>query len=398
MRSDIFTVIDDIDIFITPHGGERVEVSRMIFDVEINESIFEAFLTARVTIVDTLDLVKNLPIIGNEAVEIDIHTTDADKSISLDFVLYKIERDRSNMRGDVKRRVLDLHLCSAEAVANGKTSVSRKFTGPAESVVADVVANDLSSGKDLSTDVSSGIVTVYSNYWKPTKIIDFVCRTAKTATYSDYLFYETMDGFSFKALSGLLAGAYVHDLSFSTDSESFIGNKNIRIYKFDTHFDIVRLLRSGAFGTTFYKPHDTGYSYSKTESTMQENLELFTTNGSSRMFDDDLGSALNRVDVNLYEPDISKVRLASIKALESYNLAVRVNGDFGRKCGDNLNVHFPNLDNESTIHELFQGNWLIVGIRHMISQNNVYSQNMLLVKNAFFNHRDLSSISAMINA
>lgn len=398
MKSDIFTVIDDIDIFVTNSGGRQIEVSRLILDIEINESMFDGFVTGKMLLADTLDILKNFAIVGNETIDISIHTTDADSSTTLEFALYKIERDKTNYKGDVKRKMLELYFCSREAVANGRTSVSKRFSASPEAVVQTVLTDHLSSSKDLSADPTTGDVTVHSNFWKPTKIIDFVSRHATTGTYSDFVFFETLSGFSFRAVSGLLAQSPVHDLSFDTDTESFIGNANIKVYKFDRYFDVVRSLREGLFGSTFYKPHDTSYAYSKSESTLAQNWENITTNGSSRMFDDALGSSLNMVDTNFYEPDVSKVRLASLKLLRNYNLVVKVNGDFGRKPGDNLNVSFPNLDNESTIHEYFQGNWIILGIKHSISQRNQYTQNIFLGKNAFFNHRDLPGISAMVNA
>lgn len=397
MKNDIFTVIDSIDIYLTNINGKKIEISRLLMSLEFYENLFNTFLTGKLVIIDTLDLLKNFIIIGNETLNIDLHTTDIDKSITLDFKIYKINPEKTNHRGDVKRKLIELYFCSNDAIINQKISISKKFSGKSENTIQTLLTTYLSSEKTLSSDATSSDVTVYSNFWKPTKIIDFLCKISKNSDYSDYIFYETFNGFNFKTVSNLISQNAIHNIKFKTDTDSFIGNTNIKIHKFENYFDIINLLNSGLFGTTFYKPHDTNYSYQKNTKTLSENYDTIYTNGSSKHFNDNLSDDSNSVSVNLYDPEISEVRLASLKLLQNYNLTIQLNGDFGRTIGQNLNIEFPNLDNETTLNEFFNGNWFIVGIRHIISQRNTFTQNILLCKNAFFNHKDLESITTLVN-
>jgi hypothetical protein len=355
------------------------------------------FLHGKLTITDTLDLIQNFIIIGNEELTITFHTTDSDSSISLYFRIYKIERDKTNQRGDVKQKMLELYFCSAENITSNLTTISKKFEDNPETIVQTLLTTYLSSSKTLTSDSTSSPITVYSNFWKFPRVVDFIARNSKSSSYSDYIFYENFDGFNFVSISSLLAQDPMHDIEFRTNTESFIGNKNIKIYKFDEYFDINEMSRVNLFGTTFYKPDEINYAYTKTEQTLSDNYEVITTNGLSKQFNDNLSTASNIVSTNFYDPDVSKVRLASLKLLQNYNFVVQLNGDFGRKCGNNLNMNFPNLDNESNINEAFNGNWMILAVKHMISQKNIYTQNLSLCKNAFFRNNDLPTINSLLN-
>ena len=54
MKSDIFTVIDDIDIFLTNSSGKEIEVSRMMLGIEITEGLFDFFLSGKLILADVI--------------------------------------------------------------------------------------------------------------------------------------------------------------------------------------------------------------------------------------------------------------------------------------------------------------------------------------------------------
>lgn len=397
MKRDIFTLIDDIDIFITNVNGRQIELSKLLVNVDIYENIFDPFLNGKIVLVDTLDIMKNFIIIGNESLDITIHTTDADRAINLSFRVYKINRDPNNFRGDVKRKVIELYFCSEETITGNKNSISKKFNGSPEAIVQTLLTDYLSSSKTLTSDSTSAEITIFSNYWKFMKIIDFASKLSQNSQFSDYIFYEDFDGFNFRSISNLINQESVNNLSFSTDTLSFIGNNNIKIFKFENYFNIFEALKSGMFGTTFFQPDDTNYAFTKYTKTLSDVYNDITTNGATKHFDDDLSSNTNLVATNFYEPSVSQKRLSALKLLQYYNLTIQLNGDFGRKCGQNVNLDFPNLDNENVINEFYNGRWFISGIRHMINQKNIYTQNVSLCKNAFFNDARLNPISTFIN-
>lgn len=395
---DIFSVIDDIDIFLTNINGEEIELSRLVLNIEFFESIFSHFLSGKILIADTLDILQNFIIIGNEELAFNIHTSESDSSLLLTFRIYKINHDVKVSKGDDKKKLYELYFCSKEAIDDKLKSVSKKLSGSPESIVQDMILNELSSDKLLFYDTSSNSLDIYSNNWKPSKVFDFTSKLAKTSSYSDFIFYETLQGFSFKTISGLLNESSVDDIIFNTNTDSFIGNNNIRMYKFDRYFDVMTNAKNALFGRTFYTPSDTDYSYTKTEVSLDENYDNIVSAGARKHFNSDLSSYGNMVSTNFYDPEVSKIRLASLDLLTNYRASIRLNGDFGRIPGDILSLSFPNIDNEKSMHKNFNGNWIILEIRHMINQPNIYTQNILVAKNAFFNNTDLPQITTKVNA
>lgn len=396
MKSEIFSVIDDISVNMTNIKGKTIDISRMMVSFEIYENIFDFFLTGKIIIVDTLDLPQHFPIIGNENVEVSLTTTDSNKTKIFNFKIYKYEKDIKNIRGVEKKRILVLYLCSDEYLKNNINLISKKFSGTPDSVIDDVL-NELGTSKQCDSESGISNIEIFSNFWTAQKIIDFVCKISESSLYKDYVFFETLDGFVFKTLSNLMNQPSIADFVYSTDIESIINSNNIKTFKMNSYFDLNMNSKNGLFGNTFYKPHDTEYSFQKIEESLTDNVENLVTHGKSLPYDVNMASENNLVGVNWYNPEISSVRLASIKLLQNYNLVVRMNGDFSRKTGDVINLEYPNFDNENNINTSFDGKWFIAGIKHSILQTNEYEQNVLLVKNAFFKNNDLEDITLLNN-
>lgn len=396
MRSEIFTVIDDISINLTSVTGKTIDITRLMLQIDIYESVFEHFVSGKIIIADTLDLPQHFPIIGYENLELSLTTSDTNKTIILNFKIYKLDRDTQNIRGDIKRRVLVLYFCSEENIQNNIVKISKKYDDNAEDIITDILTQ-INSTKNFTSQNTSDSIEIFSNYWNPSRIIDFACRKSTNGTYSDYVFYENFDGFTFAPLSYLMNQSAVHEVVYDTRSESFIGNKNIKIFRFDKYFDINMNSKTGLFGITYYKPGITEYSYEKNQSTLEENIENIVTHGLSLPFNEDLITNENIIDVNYYDLDISKIRTTAIKLFQNYGIVVKMNGDFSRKPGLVLDLDFPNYDNENNLNSSFDGKWFILGIKHIISQTNLYEQNIMLGKNAFFNNSNLPSISSLNN-
>ena len=396
MRNEIFTVIDDISINLTNLNGKTIDISRLLLQIEIYESVFEPFMSGKLVIADTLDIQQNFPIIGYENLEISLSTTDINRTIVLNQKIYKIARDTQNIKGDIKRRILIIYFCSEEKILSNLNSISKKYNDKAENIIQDAL-DIIGSEKTFDYISTTDNLEIFSNFWSPQKLIEFVCKLSTNGTYSDYLFFENFDGFSFKPISHLLNQEHVHDVVYDTRSESFIGNKNMKIFRFENYFDINMNSGDGLFGMTLYKPGLTEYSYEKNASDLHENVEDIVTNGLSLPFNDNVITSENFIGLNYYDPDISKIRMTSLKLLKNYNIVAKMNGDFIRKCGQILNLDFPNYDNENNINTSFDGKWFIMGIKHIIGQDNNFEQNLFLGKNSFFNNSALHRITNLVN-
>ena len=394
MSNEITSSINSISINITSIDGKKIDVSKLMLNIEIYEGLFEFFLTGKLIIADTIDLIQHFPLIGNEEMEISIDFNNGSFK-KYDFRIYKLTKDVVDNRGDVKRKILVFYFCSKEAIKDSTITFSKKYSGKPEAIISNVLSG-IGSTKKLDYERCSNSLEIYSNYWKPSKIIDFVTRQSRS-NYLDYVFFETLDGFVFKSVSNLCNQESITDIKYENQSETFIDNNQIKVFKMNSYFDINTNGNIGLFGSTLYKPNDTKYSYTKVASTLKNNVEEIVTNGLSFPYMDELNNSSNLVVANYYDPKISSVRMSSLKLLTNYNMVIKVQGDLNKKVGSILNLIYPNQDNEKTTNASFNGKWLIKGIKHSIQQYNVYEQNIVIVKNALFNNNKLSKISKLRN-
>lgn len=394
----VLSTINEITINLTNIEGKEIELSKMFVEIEFNESVFGHFLNGKLLLIDTTDLITNFPIIGNENLNITISTSQYDSLLTFDFKIYKFSKDEMISSRDKKIKVLTLYFCSSELLKDQLISVSRKFSQQkSETIIQWLLTNVLESEKTLTSTTSSELLDVYSNFWKSSDIIKYLCKVTKSSEYSDYVFFENIDGFTFKPLSNLLSESSTKELVYDVSAGSFIKTNNIRSFKFNSYFDILSLMKVGFFGSTLYKFDDSEYLLTKTEKTLTESENEFMSLGKNSFFDSSLSESSNLMSVNYLDHDISIVRNTLLQLLHQYNLVCKLYGDFNRKAGDIVNFSFPNTDNETQINDHFDGNWFVVAIKHNINQSTSYEQNVLLTKNAAFNNSKLSTITSMTN-
>lgn len=380
--------IDVLDITLTNTADTKsIKLNKVFSEINIFESLFSPFINGTIYFMDTMDIITNLPIIGNETLTISIKDETATASKLLTFKVYKIEQDVAPQRGHINKKFIVLYFASPEAITNEKNKISKKFNAVAESIVSDVITNNLSSTKTLSSEISSsGTLEVFSNYWKPLKIIDFVSRLTKSSLYSDYIFYEDFDGFNFKSISSLMNQAAIEKLKQSNVLSGVSKLNIIKMFKFNSYFDVLKDVTFGTMGSTYFKPHQTNYSYTKSETTYSDNMAQVVGMGKQLYYDTSVQDKNSLISVNHYDPDISAVRLTSLKTLSNYQLVIKCDGSLERKVGLVLDLEMPDFNNESLINNSFGGKYIITKIKHIIKNNSQYEQNLLLGKNALYNN------------
>jgi hypothetical protein len=185
-------------------------------------------------------------------------------------------------------------------------------------------------------------------------------------------------------VSFLLAQEPVEDLKYITKREMTFRVDDMHFFQQDAYFDINIDASRGLFGKTLYKMADNDrYGFVKTAATYSENAAKFLTSGRNLLFSRDLNSANNKVEVNHHNHDVAQVRSAQLVTLLHNNrLMVRTLGTLDREVGNTLTVEYPNQDNVMEPNTSLDGSWIILSIKHSISNSFEYTQNMMLAKNA----------------
>lgn len=381
----VFETIKVLALDLITIAGNRINLIEIFLGLQIFESVFEHFMTGKVFISDTYDMFKNESLAGNEEIQITLLERSTDIQRVYSFRLYKINRDFDVTRTSGKLKILECYFYSPEKQADILKCVSRKYSDKPENVVESVVRDIWDSDKDLSVDTTAETVDYYSGYKSGSSVINFMAKNAVSAAGDmDYIFFESMTGFHFVPISFLLAQDSVENLKYLPKREMSFRIDDMHFYQQDAYFDINIDASRGLFGKTFYKLADNDrYGFVKTEATYAENAAEFLTNGRNLLFSEELFTSNNRVAAHYHNHDVTQVRSAQIVTLLHNNkLLVRTLGTLDRKVGDILNVEYPNQDNILEPNTSLDGSWIILSIKHSITNSMEYTQNMMLAKNA----------------
>jgi hypothetical protein len=381
----VFETIKVLALDLITIAGNRINLSEIFLGLQLFESVFEHFMTGKVFISDTYDMFKNESLAGNEEIQITLlePTTSIQRIYS--FRLYKINRDFDVTKTSTKLKILECYFYSAEKQADILKSVSRKYSDKPENVVESIVRDIWDSNKELVVDYTAASVDYYSGYKSGSSVINFMTENAVSANgYMDYIFFESMAGFHFVPISFLLAQDSVEGLKYLPKREMSFRIDDMHFYQQEAYFDINVDADRGLFGKTFYKLKDNDrYGFIKTEATYVENSAGFLTNGRNLLFSEDLFTSNNHVTAHYHNHDVAQVRSAQIVTLLHNNkLLVRTLGTLDRKVGDILDVEYPNQDNIVEPNTALDGSWIILSIKHSITNSMEYTQNMMLAKNA----------------
>ena len=388
--------LQNIELFSVV-SNESLDLQNIFLSMEIYESIFEPFLTATLIIADTFDLYKNFPIVGGETVNLTISQNNKSENIekNFNFTVFKINRDNRVTRDAGKHKYLELFLCSNEMIFDSLIKISRKFSATGDEIVKQIIEGFWGSSKELTSSITNTEVTVNSNFWTGTNVIDYVARSSRSENtlLSDYVFFENLDGFTFKPVSELITTAPINNIRYPLARDIFYAIDDVRFFKFNAYFDILVAAGQGQFGKTMYKMgnFEQGYNVIEEKQTFEDVNKTFVSMGKNMLYDSNLFLPENFASEVYMDIDIINTRTTALNLLnDNNNLVARFDGYLPRVAGDTLNFSFPSLDNKDYNNKQFDGFWLILGIRHSFSNTNEYVENVLITKNARFDEPRLA--------
>lgn len=187
---------------------QGVEVSSFLQQVDIYESIFDNTISGSITLLENIGLIEIIPIIGVEYLwfSFEVDTQNGEKrEFSRQFRITKV-RDVSYPRHDYRAFTLDLS--THEFVSSIAHRISRRYDKKTvKEAVMDILQKDLSAG-DRVKDVEDtfGKITITIPNYTPLQAINFLTLLAQTkkTKESNFVFFETLDGFHFTSVSKLI--------------------------------------------------------------------------------------------------------------------------------------------------------------------------------------------------
>lgn len=219
-------------------NGIQIDLIPFMVEVNITEDIFSTALYGNIVITDSLGIIENGPIIGEEYIRVDFNTPGMKAHINKTFRVFKIS-DRVVALDD-KSQVFVMHFCSPEVYIDAMNKVHRTFEGRIDDVVTAIYLNQLDVARNIivnpntnqfveSEDTTSlNILNQTDNNikftcpgWGPLKTLSWLASKAiaKDTKASDGLFFESTQGYYWGSVgtiinawkgSGKVAGDYYY--------------------------------------------------------------------------------------------------------------------------------------------------------------------------------------------
>ena len=390
-----------------------VDMSDYYEQIDIFESVYAATMSGRLTVVDTANHIKNVPIIGEEIVEIEFN--DEVESISVKFRCYKIT-DRVNPQHGVIKYVM--HLCSEEFYADSFLKVSKSYNlKKFESNVEDILRNPayLGSDKPLIAGDTREPRCIVVPYWSPLYAVGWMGNRAQAmeANYKggDFLFYETVNGFHWVAIDNLYDenanqtyGKVSYDPMRPTsdgrtryDSRGPSDVMRMEGWNVVTTFDTVQNAKMGMYGNRTrvidivqrdYSDHDFNYlsefyDYEHLEGVGGINAKpLCSFEHPAPQFPDahmrvvvkHQGLFDNEPDGNSQIEEWLPPKISQRQQMENFKIRGQLPGHIGLTAGMVVEFFFPNAEkisiNENPgIDPAYSGQYLITALRRMIKRD-----------------------------
>jgi|ETNmetMinimDraft_15_1059895.scaffolds.fasta_scaffold08785_2 hypothetical protein len=428
------------DIFLSSPFNNRLSIKEIMEEINIYESVFKHTLTGNIAISDTNNILVDYPIVGYETITLifDNPTIEASVPVEKDFRVYNISQ-YTPVGEQVAGYVINF--VSEETITNSQTKISQSYMGKNISNIVQTIYEDyVDSEKPLVVEETRNIHDVIIPNWSPFYSMNWLSSRGISETYNgaNYFFFETLEGFNFVSLEGLIDEVrmdkdlypegtkmhYTYQMKNVSENPAQINPeafRNASDYKVDRTFNVLQNLSLGMYGSKLithdivrrsYKEYDFDYKETYDDYIhLEENTNSNVTSGTqqstmlqSETVDDFTekynsyrmmipshyqlygGIRIPNRNTSHHERSIQS-RVSQLQQLNTYKLILTVPGDPLRRSGDLIYFEYPNTaasdDGKVTEDKLYSGNYMVLGVRNRFVKE--FHETILeLVKDSYF--------------
>lgn len=428
--------VDIQDLLLMSSTGIVLDIKDYLVELNIYEDIFSNFLTGDLLISDSRNLIKEMPILGEEFLIVKIRTPSLEETINRFFRIYGIS-DRIITK-DHNTQLYKLKFSTVEAITDSLIPLHNSFTGRIDNVVKNIYDTYLKSLKNFTVVKNNNDITVemkgeeielkvlsetdnsvkfVSPGWSPMQCINWLCSKSipKTGKSCNFLFWETTHGFYYGSVESLFfmndtinIGTYTYAIPNNRDTLD-IATKMYLIEDLTSNSttDYFSNFRRGYLANKLITIDLTKKSYenviydhvenfSKYQHTEFNNPKSLFTSYALRNANTHIGfyptssGLFNEMDENVNERigEIYGNRNSNLQDLQNFKLNIVVPGRTDVEAGTKLTIYVPNIgpkadeDLSNPIpDDSFSGDYLITAICHKINLMN-HSMIMEVVKDS----------------
>jgi len=262
------------EILIESNDQSRtVDLRLGVQSIDYYEDIFSPTLTAKILVTNTGNTVngqsiyQGLPLRGGERVSMKIAGNVASNpNLELLFYVSSI----SNVISKDQVETFVLNLCSLEAITNETARVYKKYptSSPISASAEDIIKTFLATSKEVTIDTTTNKYGFIGNMRKPFTVLTWLASKGVPDTKGDatagYVFYETQDGYNFRALDKLITQQKIATYNATEVANSDSVRKDFEILSYITNRNqnMLEKLRLGAFASQrmFFNPNTFEYT------------------------------------------------------------------------------------------------------------------------------------------
>lgn len=425
-------------LVILSASGIHLDVRDYLIELNIYEDLFASSLYGTIQLSDSRNLLKELPIIGNETLIIKAKTPSFTSSINKQFRIYSIT-DRMVVR-DQNTQIYTLHFCSQEAIKDSITPLYRSFKGSISDIVKNIYKEYLEtprtynvtpSALNLIQDTSElRIITPTQNSakfvspgWSPIQCINWLTSKAIPAfgKACNFLFWETTQAFYFGNIetifnvnneSGVnnlgkykMAAKNVADGTDKIEEKMFLV-EDVEIVKTTDHLQNFssgylsnRLITLDVINKKYeLTDYDHVSDFATYDHTAGKNgIPLFVQDSprnpgtSVRFYPINPGLHNQQDNVSEKIKQIYGNRLSTMMELNNFKLNLTVPGRTDAEVGSMLYFSYPDVSpnspedvSKSNEDQYYSGNYIVTAIRHKINLLR-HTMTMEVVKDSLSN-------------
>lgn len=416
--SDFTEVLSDIGqinvhtAVLISGAGKRFDIIALMMDLTLYEDIFSNTMSGYVILQDALDLINNVPLLGQEQFELELSTPTLEQKISKTFYIYKLEHRKVQSRS----QVYQLHFCSRELIYSQNSKISKAYDGLISENVIDIFEDPryLASEELIYFEETANEYTFIPPFWTPLETINWLAaKSVSPDGAANYLFFETNQSFEFVSVNILLQQEPVRefiysDMDYNTAYDAD-GDKNakysiVESMENSVTFDYLRNLSGGMYASKLYLYDLTSKLIQTTNFDYIDKFDKTTHLGKNPLRTKDLArkklSSLYFIEKNNYRTgdfvpqgyqDYFLQRNSLLEQMAAFKVVIKVPGRTDIKAGNVIKLTVSEtrkltkddiVADEPAESEYFTGKYLITAIRHQIINGN-HKMEMEIVSDSF---------------
>ena len=411
--------IDEITIYSIP-SKNKLNITNQVIGIQIFEDIFSPFISGNLIIQESIDILNNLPITGQELLELSIKTPTFDDkdAIKGQFFVYKMS-DR--IFTAEKNVMYKLHFISYDSMRDARTRFSRTYEGRVSEIVKEIIKDNYGEEKLGIVEDTKNNTKFISNYWTPYKCVNYVSNNAISMTDSPtYLFFQNRKGYNFVSLESLYATddtqSFNYNMTTREIESSGDARRNLNVdyqrvtdIELPNAFDTVGRMMKGAYASTLYTYDVLLKRNKKIEFNYQDSFDKrvhlndypLTSKNAKGIFS--AGTAIseenNHVGVFTNYGDVSNIstmqmRTSMLMQVEGFKVIITVPGRTDYTVGQKVKLQVvqpePVHEGDTVQDDLdrtFTGHYLIGSINHTISRER-HECTIELIKDSMMKNID----------